>query len=138
MPTREFTMPNVSRATTPSTAQSWETAGYKKNDQVSNLKDQLKLLESDRDRVQKELDELKIKRQNFDLLSVNVPELTDEDKENIQAQQFRAGAEAMMEYDPATAQSQLLRADEMEARKQARTREQTPEAARQQLRLALS
>lgn len=136
MPTREFTMPNVSRATTPSTAQSWETAGYKKNDQVSNLKDQLKLLESDRDRVQKELDELKIKRQNFDLLSVNVPEQTDEDKENIQAQQFRSGAEAMMEYDPNTAQQWLLRADEIEARKQARTAGTSPSAIRQQLRMA--
>lgn len=117
---REYTMPQTERESRPG---AWEGTGYKQFDQSSNLKDQLKLLESDRVRVQKELDELKIKRQNFDLLSVNVPEQTDEDKENIQAGQFRAGAEAMMEYDPATAQSWLLRADEIEARKQYRAQQ---------------
>lgn len=137
---RKYTMPQTVRESRPG---AWEGTGYKQYDQSSNLQDQLKLLESDRKllesdriRVQKELDELKIKRQNFDLLSVNVPEQTDEDKENIQAGQFRAGAEAMMEYDPATAQSWLLRADEIEARKQARATGTSPSAIRQQLRMA--
>lgn len=129
---REYTMPN-----------NYEQGGYSTYnptaDRMANaalIGDDIASLKAQREKVQQELDDLKIKRQNFDLLSVNVPEQTDEDKENIQAQQFRAGAEAMMEYDPATAQSWLLRADEIEARKQNRTREQTPEAARQQLRIA--
>ena len=129
---REYIMPN-----------NYEQGGYAtynpSADKLANAEligNDIIALKAKREKVQKELDELKIKRQNFDILSVNVPEQTDEDKENIQAGQFRAGAEAMMEYDPATAQSWLLRADEIEARKQNRTREQTPDAARQQLRIA--
>ncbi len=129
---REYTMPN-----------NYQQGGYAKYNQAADRMTNAELIGNDitslkakREQIQKELDELKIKRQNFDLLSVNVPEQTDEDKENIQAGQFRAGAEAMMEYDPATAQSWLLRADEIEARKQNRIREQTPEAARHQLRIA--
>lgn len=129
---REYTMPN-----------NYQQGGYTTYNQAADRMANAELIGNDiaslkaqREKVQKELDDLKIKRQNFDLLSVNVPELTDEDKENIQAQQFRAGAEAMMEYDPATAQSWLLRADEIEARKQARTAGTSPSAIRQQLRMA--
>lgn len=116
---REYIMPN-----------NYEQGGYAtynpSADKLANAEligNDILALKAKREKVQKELDELKIKRQNFDLLSVNVPEQTDEDKENIQAGQFRAGAEAMMEYDPATAQSWLLRADEIEARKQARAQQ---------------
>lgn len=115
---RVYTMPNYEQggfATYNPTADKLANAELIGNDIAS--------LKAKRELLQKELDELKIKRQNFDLLSVNVPEQTDEDKENIQAQQFRAGAEAMMEYDPNTAQQWLLRADEIEARKQARTQQ---------------
>lgn len=129
---REYIMPN-----------NYEQGGYAtynpSADKLANAEligNDILALKAKREKVQKELDELKIKRQNFDLLSVNVPEQTDEDKENIQAGQFRAGAEAMMEYDPATAQSWLLRADEIEARKQNRVAGTTPTAIRQQLRMA--
>lgn len=128
---REYTMPNKYEggySTYNPSADRMANAELIGNDIAS--------LKAKRELLQKELDELKIKLQNFDLLSVNVPELTDEDKENIQAQQFRAGAEAMMEYDPATAQSWLLRADEIEARKQNRTAGKSPEAIRLQLRIA--
>lgn len=112
---REYTMPNKYEggySTYNPTADRLANAELIGND--------IQSLKAKREKIQNELDELKIKRHNFDILSVNVPEATAEDKENIQAQQFRAGAEAMMEYDPATAQSWLLRADEIEARKQDR------------------
>lgn len=113
---REYTMPN-----------DYQQGGFATYNPVADRMENAKLIGEDilrlkakRAGIQKELDELKIKRQSFDLLDVNVPDKTEEDNDNIQAQQFRAGAEAMMEYDPATAQGWLLRADDIDAKKQNR------------------
>jgi len=81
---REYTMPN-----------NYQQGGYAKYNQAADRMTNAELIGNDitslkakREQIQKELDELKIKRQNFDLLSVNVPDQTDEDKENIQAGQL--------------------------------------------------
>lgn len=70
------------------------------------------------------------------LANVQIPEMTEDDKDALQEKQFRAGAEAMMSYDPATAQNWLLRADEIAARKQNRVAGTSPSAIRQQLRIS--
>lgn len=133
---REYTMPN-----------DYQQGGFAtynpQADRMENAQligEDILRLKAKREQVQKELDDLKVKRQNFDILSVNVPEKTEDDNDNIQAQQFLTGAEALMEYDPGTAQGWLLRSDEIEARKQARAEQRaagtSPTAIRQQLRMA--
>lgn len=112
---REYTMPNYVHG---GFAMYNNSADRMENAQL--IGEDILRLKAKREQVQKELDDLKVKRQNFDILQVDVPDLTDEDKENIQAGQFRSGAEAMMEYDPATAQSWLLRADDIDVKRQTR------------------
>ena len=113
---REYTMPN-----------DYQQGGFAtynpQTDRMENAQligEDILRLKAKRAGIQKELDDLKVKRQNFDILSVNVPEKTEDDNDDIQAQQFRAGAEALMEYDPGTAQGWLLRADDIDEKKQNR------------------
>lgn len=133
---REYTMPN-----------DYQQGGFAtynpQTDRMENAQligEDILRLKAKRAGIQKELDDLKVKRHEFNLLDVNVPEKTEDDNDDIQAQQFRAGAEALMEYDPGTAQGWLLRSDEIEARKQARAEQRaagtSPTAIRQQLRMA--
>ena len=76
--------------------------------------------------LQKQKDELVARKKAIEEKLKKSPEYTTDQSEDIQAKQFRAGAEALMPYDPNTAQSWLLRADEINARKEARNAVYTP------------
>ena len=57
-------------------------------------------------------------KQQLSHIRVTVPELTDDEKDALEEQRLRAGAEAYMGYDPNTAQSWLNQADTLKANKE--------------------
>lgn len=100
---------------------------------IQELQAKKEALIAEREQIKSDIASIKSQQQN---MKVTIPSMTDADNETVQEKQFRAGAEAMMEYDPSTAQSWLLRADEIAARREARANGTSPSAIRQQLRMA--
>lgn len=59
-------------------------------------------------------------KQKLQHMKFTVPEMTDEEKDDLEEQRLRAGAEAYMDYDPNTAYSWIQQAENLKATKASR------------------